>query len=130
MAKSVDDLVTSQLIEGHAFPQFEMLDAKIASALKRVITNQYFRKRMNVEEQHAQKYNRFLQGRLIAYMIYESFRATVAHDAALDLSDLFTDSPQGDDIQDFDKRWDQALLSASEVPKENVLESLYKMKKT
>ena len=27
-----------------------------------------------------------------------------------------------------DTRWDQAPLSASEVPKENVLESVYKMK--
>ena len=36
---------------------------------------------------------------------------------------------QGDDIHDFDTRWDQALLSASEVAKENVLESLYKIKK-
>ena len=36
----VDDLMTSQSIEGHVFPDFEMLDAKIASALKRIITNQ------------------------------------------------------------------------------------------
>ena len=36
---------------------------------------------------------------------------------------LLSVSSQGDDIQDFDTRWDQALLSASEVPKENVLES-------
>ena len=55
-------------------------------------------------------------------------RATGAHDAALDLSDLFNVSLQGDDIQDFDTRWDQALLPASEVPKENDLESLYTMK--
>ena len=36
-------------------------------------------------------------------------------------SDLFTVSVQGDDIQDFDTRWDQALSSASETPKENIL---------
>ena len=29
-------------------------------------------------------------------------------------SDLFTVSLQNDDVQDFDVRWDQALLSASE----------------
>ena len=61
-------------------------------------------------------------------MIYEHFRATGAHEAALDLSDLFNVSLQGDDIQDFDTRWDQAPLSESEVPKENVLESLCKMR--
>ena len=37
--KSVNDLMTSRSIEGHAFPDFEMLGAKIASALKRIITN-------------------------------------------------------------------------------------------
>ena len=37
---------------------FEMLDAKIASALKGMITNQYFRRRINVEEQHVQKKKR------------------------------------------------------------------------
>ena len=45
-----------------------------------------------------------------------------------DLSDLFNVSLHGENIQDFETRWDQALLSASEVPKQNVLESVYKMK--
>lgn len=34
-------------------------------------------------------------------IIYEHFRATGAHDAALDLSDLFDVSSQGDDTHDF-----------------------------
>ena len=74
-----------------------------------------------------QKYDRFLRGRQNAYMINEHFRSTGAREAALDLSDLFNVSLQGDDIQDFDTRWDQAPPSASEVPKENVLESVCKM---
>ena len=105
-----------------------MPDAKIASALKRIISNQFIRRRTNEEEEQAQAQDRFLRGRQIAHMIYEHFRATGAHEAALDLSDLFTVSLQGDDIQDFDTRWDQALLAATEIPKENVLESLYKMR--
>ena len=71
VAKSVDDLMTSQSTERHAFPDFEILDAKIASALKGIITNQYFRERIDVEEHHAQKYDRFQRGRQIALMIYE-----------------------------------------------------------
>ena len=47
-------------------------------------------------------------------MIHDYVPATGAHDAALDLSDLFNVSLQGDDIQDFDTRWDQALPLASE----------------
>ena len=80
-----------------------------------------------MEGQNAQKHDRFLRRRQIAHMIYEHFRATGARLAALDLSDLFNVSLGGDDIQDFDARWDQALLSASEMPKENVLENLYTM---
>ena len=73
VAKSVDDLMTSQSIEGRDFHDFEMLDAKIASALKKIITDQYFRRRVDVERQNAQKYDRFLPGRQTAYMIYEHF---------------------------------------------------------
>ena len=56
VAKSVGDLMTSQSIEGRDFHDFEMLDAKIASAPKRIISNQYFRRRVNVEEQTSPKY--------------------------------------------------------------------------
>ena len=43
--------MTSQSIGGYVFQNFEVLDAKIASALKRIISNQYFRRRISVEEQ-------------------------------------------------------------------------------
>ena len=57
MARSIDDLLTSQSIEGKSFPDFEMLDARIASALRKIIFNTSFRRRVSVEEQRAQKYN-------------------------------------------------------------------------
>ena len=44
MVESVDDLKTSQSIGGHRFPNFEMLDAKIASALNKIITNPCFKR--------------------------------------------------------------------------------------
>ena len=50
-----------------------MLDATIASALKMLLTHVHFGKIPSVEEQRAQKDDRFL--RQIAYMIYEHFRA-------------------------------------------------------
>ena len=74
VAKSVDDLLTSQSIEGHVFHYFEMLDSKMATALKRIITNQHFRRIINLKEQQAQKYERFLRGRQMAYMIHQQFR--------------------------------------------------------
>ena len=77
VAKSIDELVTSRSTTGqHNFPEFDLLDAMIASALKKLINTQStIRKRVSVEEQRAQKDDRFLRGRQIVYMIYEYFRA-------------------------------------------------------
>ena len=89
-----------------------MLDAMIASALKKLLNTQiHIRKRVSVEEQGAQKHNQFLRGRQIVYMICEYFRTIGAYEAVQRLSDLFTLSLQNDDVQDFDVRWNQAQIS-------------------
>ena len=95
-AKSIDERLTSQSIPGRRdFPDYEMLDAMMASALKKLLNSHvHFRKRVSVEEQRAQKYDRFLRGRRIAYMINELFRATRAYEAVQGLSELFTMSLQ------------------------------------
>ena len=59
VAKSADELMTSQSIEERDSPDFEFLDAKISSALGNIKTNHY-RRRVNVEEQKAQKDGRLL----------------------------------------------------------------------
>ena len=69
------------------------------------------------------------EGDKIAHMICERFRAAGACEAVQGLSDLFNIRLQSDDVQDFDVRWDQALLSASEMPSDVILEGLYKSKK-
>ena len=101
-----------------------MVDAKIASALKKVILNSHFRKKVSVEEQK----DRFLRGRQIAFMIYEYFQVTSTHEAILDYSDLFGIALQGDDIQNSDLRWDEVSVSISHVPNDGILECLYKMR--
>ena len=74
IAKSIDHLLTSQSTVGRRdFPDYEILDAKIASALKKILTSVHFRRRVSVEDQRAWKNDRFFQGRQIAYMIYEYF---------------------------------------------------------
>ena len=75
---------------------FDMFDAMIASALINLLNTQiHFRRKRRVEEQRAQKHDRFLRGRQIAYMIYEYFRATGVYEAAQGLSDLFTNFDVG-----------------------------------
>ena len=61
-----------------------MLDAKIASALNKIISSSHFKKYVSLEEQKAQKEDRFLRGRQIAFMIYDFFRVAGADDTVLD----------------------------------------------
>ena len=74
MVDSVDDLRSSSSIRGISMPNFEVLDARIASAVNKIIHNSQFKKRISLEEQKAQKEDRFLRGRQIAYLFYEYFR--------------------------------------------------------
>ena len=97
-------------------PNFGVLDAKIASALNRIIHNHHFKRRISLEEQKAQKQDRFLRGRQIAYLIYEYFQVTGAHDSVENYADLFTIAPRNDDIQEFDSKSDAIFIINDENP--------------
>ena len=125
MVDSVDDFKIIALTSR----TFEMLDARIASALNKTIQNSYFKNTVSLEEQKAQKEDRFLRGRKIAYMIYDFFRVTGAHDTVLDYADLFTVTLRNDDIQEFDTTWDGILLSMTKIPPD-ILEGSYKCENT
>ena len=90
MVESVDDLKSSRSIRG------------TASALNRIIHSTQFKRKVSLEEQKAQKEDRFLRGRQIAYVIYEHFRVTGANDSVENYADLFTVVLRNDDIQEFD----------------------------
>ena len=125
---SLDELKSSRSVSGKIFPKFEMLDAMIASALNKIILNSQFKKKVSVDEQKAQKEDRFLRGRQIAFMIYDYFRVTGAHDTVLDYVDLFSVTLRVDNIQEFDTRWDEVLLSMTKIPSDEISESLYKLR--
>ena len=109
-AKSLDDFITLKSITGKYFPDYEELDLVMAAALKRCYDKQtHFWKKISVEEQRAQKDNRFLTGRQVAHSIHECFGPTGSDD----------------EIQDFDLRWEHALLPTSDLPSDNVLDGLY-----
>ena len=109
-------------------PNFEVLDATIASALNRIIHNSQFKRRISLEEQKAQKEDRFLRGRQIAYLIYDQFRVTGTHDSVENYTDLFTIGLRNDDIQEFDSKWDGILLSMTKIPPDDILEGMYKLR--
>ena len=124
MVDSLDELKSSRSACGKDFPNFEMLDAKIASALNHIIENSQFKKKVSLEEQKAQEDDQFPRGRQIAFMIYDYFRVTGAHDTVLDYADLFSVILHDDNTQEFDPRWDEVLLSMSKNTSDDKLESL------
>ena len=122
LVDSVDELRSLSSTRGISMPNFEVLHARIASALNKIIHNSHFKRRISLEEQKAQKQDRFLRGRQIAYLIYDYFRVTGSHDSVENYTDLFTVVLRNDDIQEFDSKWDGILLSMTKIPHDDFLE--------
>ena len=120
---------TSSSIRGISMPNFEVLDARIASALNEIIHNSQFKRRISLEEQRAQKQDSLLSGRQIAYLIYDQFRVTGTHDFVENYTDLFTIVLRNDNIQEFDSKLDGILLSMTKIPPDDILEGLYTSRK-
>ena len=55
MVESVNDLKSSCSVRGIRMPNFEVLDAKMASALNRIIHNTQFKRKVRLEEQKPPK---------------------------------------------------------------------------
>ena len=102
MVESGDDLKSSRSVRGTHGRDFELLDARLASALNRIIQNTRFKKKVSLEEQKAQKQALFVRCRQIAYLVYEYFRVTGANDSVENHADLFTIGLRNEDIQEFD----------------------------
>ena len=128
MVKSVDDLKSSCSVRRTHGPDFELLDARIASALNKIIQNTRFKKRVSLEEMKAHKEDRFLRGRQIAYLIHEYFRVTGGNDSVENFADLFTVALRNDDIHEFDTKSDEILLSMTQIPSDDILEILSKLR--
>ena len=126
MVDSVDGLKSSRSIKGTHGPDVEVLDAKLASVLNRIIQNTRCKKNISLKEMKAHKEDRFLRGTQIANLIYEYFRVIGVTDSVENYADLFTITLRNDNFQEFDSKWDEILLSMTQIPPDDILESLYK----
>ena len=61
-------------------------------------------------------------------MNYDYFRVTDARDTVSHYADVFSVTLHDDNVQEFDTRWDEVLLSMSKIPSGDILESLYKLR--
>ena len=104
---------------------FEVLDARIASALNKIIHNSHFKRSIRTKGPETRP---FLRGRQIAYLIYENFQVTGANDSIENYAALFTIVLRNDDIQEFDSKWDGILFSMTQIASDDILEGLYKLR--
>ena len=74
------------------------------------------------------KEDRFLRGRQTAYLMYENLRVIGANDSVENYADLFTVVLRNHDIQEFDSKWDEIPLSMTQIPSDDILVSLYKLR--
>ena len=129
MVDSVGEITSSRSIEGKYFSNFELLDARIASALNKMIQNSHFKKEGQSRGTGSPERGWVSsKKKQIAYMIYYYFRVTGAHESVLGYADLFSITLRSDDVQEFDTRWDEILWSMTKIPCDDVLESLYKLR--
>ena len=130
MVESVDDLKSSRSIRGSHGPDFELLDARIASALNKIIQNTRFKKKVSLEEMKAHKEDRFLRGRQIADLIYEYFRVIGTNDSVENYADLYTNVLRDDNVLEFDSKWDEISIIDDTNPIWWHLGKLVQIKKT
>ena len=128
MVDSVDDLMFSSSIRGIQMPNFEVLDARIASALNKIIHNSQFKRRISLEEQKGPEAGPFPSWQTDCLLDLRSFPVTGSHDSVENYTDLFTIVLRNDDIQEFDSKWEGILLPITKIPHDDILEGLYKLR--
>ena len=123
LVDSVDDLKSSCSVKGTHMPNFEVLGAKIASALNRIIHSTQFKSKVSLEEQKALKEDRFLRGRQIAYLIYDYFRVTPSRIMPTYLQLFFEMMTFKNSIRNGTE-----FFSIPKIPSDDILEVLYKLR--
>ena len=110
MVESVDDFLSSSYVRGIRMPDFWGTRRDDCFSTEQQSSIILSSKEGSVwRELKAQKEDRFLRGRQIAYLICENILVTGANDSVEIYADLFTIVLRNDDIQGFDSKWDETL---------------------
>ena len=128
MVDSLDELKSSRSVGGTNFPNFEVR-CENRFCFESDHPEFPLQETGQFQGTEAQQKGRFLRGRQIALMICDYFRVTGAHDSVQDYADLFSVTLRDDNVQEFDTRWDEVQLSMSKIPSDDVLESLFNLRR-
>ena len=110
MVDSLDDLKSSCSVRGIQMPNFEVLDAKIASAPNQIIHNTQFKRKVSLEEPKSPKRGPFPSRKTDRLPDLRVLPGHWNNDSVENYADLFTVGLRNDDIQEFDSKWDGILL--------------------
>ena len=127
LVDSVDDQKSSCSVRGIRMPDFEVLDAKIASALNRVIHNTQFKRKVSLEEQKAQKRTfSVVEDRSLTW----STRTSGSLEPTILSSIMPTHSLLVFEMMTFRnsiRNWTEFYYQWRKIPSDDILEGLYKL---
>ena len=129
MVDSVDDLTSSCSARGIRMPDFEVLDARIASALNRIIHNTQFKRKVSLEERKAQeagpfpsrKTDRLLDRRVLPGHWSQRF----CRELCRPFFHLFFEMMI---FRNSIRNGTEFYLSITKIPSDDILEGLYKLR--
>ena len=121
--ESVDDVKSSRSIRGTQGPDFELLDARNASAQNKIIQNTRFKKKVSVKEMKSSQRRPFPSRKTDRLLDLRVFPVTGANGSVENCADLFSVVLRNDDIREFDSKWDEISLSMTQIPSDGILES-------
>ena len=89
LVDSVDELRSSSSTRGISMPNFEVLDARIASALNKIIHNSHFKRRISLEEQKAQKLEPMILSKITPTCSLLFFEMTIFRNSILSGTEFY-----------------------------------------
>ena len=112
----------TQLVDsGH----FETLDFKIAAGLNDIMHGEFARKITLIKEK-ASFHDEMINGRQMAFIIYQHMRTNSVDGALLEFEDLLHVHLHGQNLQKFKTDWEMVLSGQKHLPAEDIMESLFR----
>ena len=121
-AKSYHDLINSTSKNGH---NFATLDMKIANSLWRIMPRDLKRQVSIWDSLQEKTYNKMLNGRQLAWIIFDHFTMPEVTVRMFRLQDLMNLKLRDDSLAQYNLEWDEMLAGMQEIPAEDVMDALY-----
>ena len=124
----MDDLESWRSIRRTPGPNFELLDARIASALNKIIQNAPAQEKGQSGGNESSQRRPFPLRKPNNELPIFPGHWGKDNDSVENYADQFTVVLRNDDIQEFDSKWGEILLSMTQISSDDTLESLCELR--